>query len=457
LGQELPSDAGGCRDDAGRVPHVRRAASFRRGFAATLLLDLPARALGMATLVVLVRGLPVASFAQYALLLALVGVAAGAAGGGVRMRYIRLTAERDSRGLDPSGRPSFAGALLTTTGLMLGVTVVGLAGGQLAAAAGNSAYGPALVLSAGVFATGSAASDLAIAHFQALRRFTLAGSLGVLRSATLLVVAVVVVATPLHASPPAMLMTFAGAMIAFGLALCAPMLRADLRERRLRGQRLWLGAEERWLTGYYMAAAGFAYVDLLVAGALLHEEQIASLGAALRYLSLVLGAMPALGAILRVRTSQMDILDSAARQREVLLGWLRRTWPAGVVALGAAVALTPLVVPLIDGGRYPDSVIVLQILLTTALAAYLTAPGVSIVIAQLRAAWLARAFAIGLVVNFAGDVLVARPLGVVGIAVVSSAVYVALDAATVIAAVRGARATATAVRPDAGLRPSPGA
>jgi O-antigen/teichoic acid export membrane protein len=401
----------------------------------------------MVTLVVLVRGLPVAGFAQYALLLALVGVAAGAAGGGVRMRYIRLTAERDSRGLEASGRPSFAGALLTTAGLMLGLTVVALAGGQLAAAAGSSAYGAVLVLSAGVFAVGSAASELAIAHFQALRRFVLAGSLGVLRSATLLVVAVVVVATPLHESASAMLPAFAGAMVAFGLALCAPMLYADLRERRLRGQRLWLGSEERWLTGYYMAAAGFAYVDLLVAGALLDEEQIATLGAGLRYLSLVLGAMPALGAILRVRTSQMDILDSAARQREMLLGWLRRTWPAGVVALVAALALTPLVVPLIDGGRYPGSVIALQIFLTTALAAYLTAPAVSIVIAQLRAAWLARAFALGLLVNLVGDVLVARPFGVVGIAAVSSAMYVALDVATVISAVRGTRPTATAVRP----------
>ena len=119
-----------------RSPRPRGPGSFRAGFAATLALDVPARVLGAATLFVLVRALPVSAFAQYALLLALAGLASGAAGGGVRMRYIRLTAECDSRAMPDTARPAFSGALATTVALMAALSAVGLLAGRLAAEVG---------------------------------------------------------------------------------------------------------------------------------------------------------------------------------------------------------------------------------------------------------------------------------------------------------------------------------
>jgi O-antigen/teichoic acid export membrane protein len=437
----------------GRRPRPRRHGSYRAGFAATLALDIPARVLGAATLFVLVRALPVGAFAQYALLLALAGLASSAAGGGVRMRYIRLTAECDSRGVPDTAHPAFSGALATTVALMAALSAVGLLAGRLASAvgAGGSLVRPSLFIAAGGYAAGSAATELAIAHHQALRRFALAGAIGVVRAAVVLGIAVVVVATPLASSADAMLATFAGAMLVLGGALCLPMLRSDIVARRFTVRRLWLAHEERRLTLYYLAAAGFAYVDLLVAGALLDEHEIATLGASLRYLSLVLGAMPALGAILRVRTSQVDVLESPARQRELLAGWLRRGWRPCLAIFAAGLALAPLVIPVIDGGRYPQSPLVTQVLLATAVAAYLTAPAVSMLIARERSAWLARAYTLALVLNLLGDVAVARPFGALGIAAVSSTVYVLLDGATTAAALRGGRTTPRAGR-EASLR-----
>ena len=49
---------------------------------------------------------------------------------------------------------------------------------------------------------------------------------------------------------------------------------------------------------------------------------------------------------------------------------------------------------------------------------------------------LALMFFVALIINLVGDVLVARHLGVAGIAVVSSAVYVALDLAMTVTALR---------------------
>jgi uncharacterized membrane protein len=92
-----------------------------------------------------------------------------------------------------------------------------------------------------------------------------------------------------------------------------------------------------------------------------------------------------------------------------------------------------------------------QIFLTMVVATYMTAPAVNMLITRLRSAWLAKAVTIALVANLVGDLLVARPFGVTGIAVVSSAVYVLVDLATVVAALRG-RARAA---PDSEIAQAP--
>jgi O-antigen/teichoic acid export membrane protein len=190
-----------------------------------------------------------------------------------------------------------------------------------------------------------------------------------------------------------------------------------------------LQSEESWLSFYYVAAAGFAYVDIMVAGSLLSDHQVATLGASFRYLAIVLAAVPALGAILRVRTAQADLIDSPAGQREMLIRWVRTGTVPVTILLGTTALLAPVLIPLIDNGRYPASIETFQILLATAFSAYLTAPAPSMLMAQRRYATLAVLYALGLLVNLAGDIVVAPRFGVVGIAIVSASTFVALDGA----------------------------
>jgi O-antigen/teichoic acid export membrane protein len=165
----------------------------------------------------------------------------------------------------------------------------------------------------------------------------------------------------------------------------------------------------------------------MVAGGLLDKDDVASLGAALRYVAIVLAAVPALGAVLRVRTSQADLVDSPASQRAMVVNWVRKTaLPAGLL-VGGAMLLAPYVIPLIDSGRYPASIEVFQILLLTAFAAYVLAPAANMLMAQRKYTSLAAIFIVALVANLAGDIAVARTFGVVGIAVVSTCVYVTVE------------------------------
>ena len=422
--------------------------SFRRGFTLTFTADLLTKALSAVTVVVLIRGLMVSAYAYTTLFLALAQFAGAAAGGGVRTRYLRLEAESLSRGTDREQQHGqFLISLIKGTLLVAAFGVCALPLVGLLHLGSRFGAGSSLIVYAIAFAAGYGATELAIAHHQARRRFAAAGILTVVRAGALLVAAVLISLT--DASVQLLSISFVASMAVVGAATAAPIAKAAVgrgipggRVLRFEPEESWLSRvvrfepEESWLSLYYLAAAGFAYVDVLVASALLDQKQVASFGAALRYLAIVIAAIPSLGAILRVRTAQADMIDSHEAQRVMILGWMRTAaLPVAVSAL-VLVALAPWAIPIIDGGRYPGSITVFQIFLATAASSYLAAPAVSVMMAQRRYRALALMFFVALIVNLLGDVLVARQFGVAGIAVVSSAVYVALDLAMTVTALR---------------------
>jgi O-antigen/teichoic acid export membrane protein len=398
--------------------------SFRRGFATTFALDLVAKAIAATTVVVLIRGLSVSSYAYVTLFLTIAQFAGSAAGGGVRTRYLREEAERLSRGGRADREEAFFGSLLKGTVLIVAIgafavpLVWSLGVGSEFGATGLVAY-------ATVFAAGFSAAELAIARYQARRRFAAAGAVSVTRAAALLAASVMILVTSEKVAVISVWLVGSAAVVAV-VAVGSVALRSGSGPLR---HLSWssFNREETWLSLYYVAAAGFAYVDVLVAAALLSQHEVATLGASLRYLAIIESPIPALGAVLRVRTSQMDLIDSPASQRAMVVTWLKRTALPAAGLMCVVLVLAPLVIPQIDGGKYPDSVPVLQIFLATALGAYLTAPSVSILMAQRRYGFLAAVYLVGLLVNLVGDVAVAPRFGVIGIALVSSAVYVAID------------------------------
>lgn len=411
--------------------------SFRRGFATLFVVDLITKGLTAATVVILIRGLSVSIYAYVTLLLALAQLTASAAGGGILTRYLREESEQASRGFRESTDGQFLEAV-TKASLIIagfGVCMVPVVKGF---GIGTEFGGVSLVILAVVFAAGSNATDLAIARHQARRRFSKAGAFNVIRAFALLVSAVIV--------------SFADNVLVIGGWLVASMLVVALASaggtvRKALGARerlrIHFSREEAWLSFFSFASAGFAYVDILVASALLGEHEVSTLGASLRYWAVVLSAMPALGAVLRVRTAQFDIVDSPTRQRSMVLSWIRRTSIPAALLTTAAFLLAPVLIPEVDGGKYPGSIAAFRIFLVTAFVAYTTAPAGTILIARRRYDVLGSVYGLGLILNLIGDIIVAQPFGVTGIAVVSSIVYLAIGIVVTLLAIRGCGAAST--------------
>jgi len=421
-------------------------AAFRRFFFSTLWLDILSRGLSAISLVVFVRGLSTSSFA-YIILLQTVGQFAGSAlTGGVRTRYLRQEAERVSRGAE--GASSFGRALKTTLALIAVLAAAGVVAAELLDVGGSATQRVGFALLAAVASAGFALIELAMHHHQAHLRFTVAGLTGVLRGAALLSVAAV--SSLGHVTDRVAIGAWlAGSLLVVGIATCAPMAIEAWRGEPEPEDDDSFGSESAWLTVYSGVSAGYAYVSTFLVAALLSEGDLAAYGAAIRYVAIVLGPAPALLAVLRVRTSQSDVVDSAERQAGFLVDWVKRTTLpiAGVLALAGLSA--PLTVPLIDGGRYPDSIPIFQILLVSTVFVYATMPSISLLMTQRRFRLLALLYGGQLLLSCAASVAAGLAFGAIGVAVATTAVAVAETITVALIALRHSQRSAALARSSA--------
>jgi O-antigen/teichoic acid export membrane protein len=396
-----------------------RLSTFRRGFVSTFSFDVVARGLSAVATVMFIRALDVGSFAYLVLFLNVGQFAGSALTGGFRMRYMREEAERVSRGEKQA--TGFALAVVASLALILVVAAVAAGVVSLAGIGGTGHDGLWFVALTALYTAGHASIEMAMYHYQAHLRFSRAGLLGVARSVAIFAVAAV---ATLGAAQSGVAISAATALAVFAVAIavCAPLIRDTLDvslPATLRGD---FRRESGWLTVYYLASAGFAYADIFIVASFLNDAAVASYGAALRYIAIVLGPMPALIAVTRVRTSQHDIVDSPHLQVSMLMSWIRRTiLPVGA-ALAAIALLAPVLIPLVDGGRYPDSVPIFQLMLLPALVGYTTMPSPNLLMSQRRYRLLAGFYSIVLGLQLVAASFAAALSGVVAVAAVASVV-----------------------------------
>ncbi|HMJ73738.1 MAG TPA: lipopolysaccharide biosynthesis protein [Solirubrobacterales bacterium] len=399
---------------------MKRLSRFKRGFVSTFVLDVTARGMSAVTLILLLRTLAVGDFAFVVLLLNVGNFLGSAATGGVRLRYTRLEAERVSRGHEEPS--AFHATLLSGSALILAAGALGLLGASVLGV-GGAGERLAFVAIGIVFTLGSAAVEMAVFHYQAQLAFLRAGLIQILRGVVLLAIAGLATAGLLE-SGEAIGVYFSIGVGLVGLAVAGPLALATRGAKHGIEGRFGFGRETAALTLYSMAASGWAYLDLFLVAALLSDTAVAAYGAALRYVSIVMGPVPAMVSVLRVRTAQSDMIDSDEAQIGMMRRWAKQTAPPALVLLGLAAIAAIWAIPLIDGGRYPDSVPIFQVLMLTAFAQFVTLPNSSLLIAQERYTTLAWVNAAAVGLNVVAATIAAELFGVVGIAIAGALVTI---------------------------------
>jgi O-antigen/teichoic acid export membrane protein/predicted RNA methylase len=417
------------------MTRARQAVSgtFRRGFVSTFTLDVASRIFSALAVVIFVRDIATRDYAFIVLALAAGQFAGSAATGGTRMLYLRTEAERVSRGVDR--RSDFASCAATQIVAVIGCAVIAVVLTELVGV-GDASDRLWLVASATLVATGLAMTELSIAHLQAHLMFARAGLVGLGRGGSQLLIALLALADVRSGHTLALLTGLASLLV--GATFAAPIAASLGGSPRIRFRHWLFSNESRWLTLYYVGSAAFATIDVFLIAALLTTRDVAAFGAAQRYYAVALGALPALIAVFRVRTLQTDVVDYPLAQRTLLLSWIRRlALPAGITTAAVAV-VAPFAIPLVDGGRYPSSVPVFELLLMSAYATYLVTPAPSILMSQRRFRLLALLVLATVLANGIGDVIAATTIGLVGVAGLAVAVDLCLSAAMVFTAIQGA-------------------
>ncbi|MGI8660804.1 MAG: lipopolysaccharide biosynthesis protein [Thermoleophilaceae bacterium] len=407
---------------------MKRLSTFRRGFASTFLLDVIARGLSAVTTVVLLRALSVGDFAFVILLLNAAQFLTSAATGGLRLRYTRMEAERVSRGLP--GRSSFYLTIRGGAALVVMAGLLGFAGASVLGLGDSAGQRAALALLGVGYTLGHASVELAVFHHQAQLAFTRGGRISIARSSVVLAVAVAAAFGALQSGPE----VGVALMIGVGcLALVAsgPLAWSTRRSVADKEGRFGFGRESGALTLYSLASAGWTYGSIFLVAALLDDVGVAAFGAAQRYGSIITGPIPALVSVLRVRTAQEDFVDSDRAQRDFMVSWARRSWLPVVAVVGVAAIAAPFAIPIVDGGKYPLSVPVFEVLLLGVVVKLINLPNVNLLITQKRYTLVAWVNAAALAAMVGGTIAIAGPLGVVGITGVATAIaFVQMSALT---------------------------
>jgi O-antigen/teichoic acid export membrane protein len=401
---------------------MKRLSTFKRGFVSTFALDVVARGMSAVTTVLLLRALDVDGFAFVILQLSVAQFIGGAAMGGLRLRYVRLEAERASR---EAGEPTGFWILLRSgTVLILAAGVLGFLGASLIGIGDSAAERATFVGICTLFTLGHATVELSVAHRQAQLEFGRAGLLSASRSVVMLIIALFATFGVLETGEAV------GTAFAIGVGVVAVVAAAPVAWRTRhsnvgREGRFGFGPESASLTVYSLASAGWSYATVFLIAALLDETAVASYGAAARYISVVVGPVPALVSVMRVRTAQRDIVDSTKKQIDMMRNWAKRVGPIAFAALAIAAIAAPFLIPIVDGGRYPLSVTLFEIKLVAAFAQLVTLPNPALLITQNRHGLLAGINGAALAASVILSLIAAPLLGAAGVVAVSGAVTVA--------------------------------
>ena len=405
------------------------------------------------TLVVLLRALPTSDFAFVVLLLNVGQFLGSAATGGIRLRYARLEAERISRKHEEP--TAFHSTLMTGSVLVLTAAVIGVAVASVLGLGKDASERIVFGALAAGFTLGTASIEMAIFHYQAQLSFTRAGLLQVARSAVILTLALGATVGVFDTGTLVGL-SFAIGVGALAMIFALPIAFSTRGATRGKEGRFGFGRETISLTLYSLASAGWAYLDIFLVAALLNDVAVASYGAALRYISVIMGPVPALIAVLRVRTSQHDMIDSNTARREMTRRWMRQTILPALAVIGGGGIAAIWAIPLVDGGRYPLSVPIFEVLLAVTLVQYILLPAPGLLIAQKRYSTLAWVNVAAVGVNVAFAAAAAPLIGVVGVAVAGSTVGIAQAFAVLFLALRGEDDPVSAVTEEAELAESSG-
>lgn len=174
-----------------------------------------------------------------------------------------------------------------------------------------------------------------------------------------------------------------------------------------------LFSEAGTLIIYWLLLNMIDQTDIILVNRMLDETALSNYGVALKYYQLLLTLQASIATVLRIRTSNKDVVDSRERQREFSIKWIKKT---GVYILGVVLVTNIFAAPvmnLLNGERYGLAIPAFRIFIFGAAISYLFAPNTAVMMSAKKHKLLCVYTTIGFVVNALIDLMLIPRWGII--------------------------------------------
>lgn len=344
-----------------------------------LFFDVIAKLLMAVATVLIIRMLSVEEYAIYTKFHSISTIAASITGTGLSVAYVRFAAEKVSRGEGNS-----LSLYNICNLLIIAVTIISIAFFPLL----NNWFNVSSVVVVMSLVCGGILSlnKMNQSYFQVEEKFSYSGIATNIKNISLCLFVVLL---------PVLFATVSGNLVIVATILSSLLafeigriwIRSEHKGKEentgysLMGELL---KESCWLIAYFFLVALFDQACVLIMSHISTEADISTYGVASRYYVLMLTFLTSLTTVLRIRTSNKTMIDSAANRQKFVINWIRRVWwIAGAVCL-IAVLSSGFLLPLLNGEAYGEVIPTFNILMIGVFISYVFAPNVSIMMSAKR-------------------------------------------------------------------------
>lgn len=358
-----------------------KAMNQRRGSAYIIVLffDIIAKMLMAVATVLIIRMLTVEEYAVYTKFHSIASMAVSITGTGLSVAYVRFAAEKVSRGEGNS-----LSLYNICNYLIIAVTIVSIVFYPFLTRWFNLT--PSVVILSLVCGGILSLNKMNQSYFQVEEKFSYSGIATNIKNISLcLFVIVLPFLFATVSGNHVVVATLLSSLLAFEIGRI--WIRAEHKGKEEKtGYSLMraLLKESGWLIVYFFLVALFDQACVLIMSSISTEVDISTYGVASRYYVLMLTFLTSITTVLRIRTSNKTMIDSASNRQSFVINWIKRVWwIAGLICL-IAVLSSKILLPLLNGQAYGAVIPTFNFLMIGVFVSYVFAPNVSIMMSAKR-------------------------------------------------------------------------
>jgi|GEM_PF-2508014 len=380
-----------------RIINLNDKSGTGKDIAITTVFDIISKIGSTVVTLLIIRILTVDEYADITFFNSIATFLSGVIGSGLTLSFVRYYAESTSRG---NQNPSLFYSLIKMI-IIAYLLVFSVFATYCHFAPGNSTL---LILSL-VFGLSLSLVSAVQAFYQASNRFSRAGLVVNTRSILLLLIVLLIALIGGKTSITLKIM-ISYAATGFITAVCGMLLihRETRKAPHVNGyNKREMLREGAWLILYCFILNLFNQLDIFMMKHFDMVNDVAQYGVAFKYYAIALSLLPAIQAVLRVKTAEKDIVDSDEIKANIATNWVKKAAPLVIAIVLVGELFAGPALTLLNGVLYNDAIPIFRVLLIGMGISYLTAPNISLMMSGNKQKTMCVVAFISLLSNFFGN------------------------------------------------------